>query len=202
MNHLFQQPVRLFLFAALMVAAATGHALPTISMNPVPAEKKITLTIDGLKESATILLQDEKGEVLLREITKEEEASFAKIINLSQLAAGNYFLRVKTSLKEVVQPFELTNSEAIIQTSKQKEFFTPIIKSSGDFVDISFFNGKAGNVEIAIFDQKGELVFQEALQNVVIVQKRYNVNNLRWGDYTFRLSTAEQSHLHPFSIAK
>jgi hypothetical protein len=202
MNHLFQQPVRLLLFAALMAAAATGHALPTISMNPVPAEKKITLTIDGLKECATILLQDENGEVLLREITKKEEASFAKIINLSQLAAGNYFLRVKTSLKEVVQPFELTNSEAIIQASKQKEFFAPIIKSSGDYVDISFFNSKAGNVEIAIFDQKGELVFQEALQNVVIVQKRYNVNNLRRGDYTFRVSTAEQSHFHPFSLAK
>ena len=198
MNTALKNLALLSLLAFTVSATAlTANAMPTISMNPVPAEKKVTLSIEGLKESATILLQDETGQVLLRENTKEE-ANFAKLINLTQLSAGNYYLRVKTSLKEVVQPIVLTETEAIVNTSKQREFFSPIIKTNGGYIDISFFNGKVGDVEVAILDKSGNAVFQETLQNVVIVQKRYNVNNLRWGNYTFRVSTPNQVHYHPF----
>lgn len=196
MKKFFQLSIMLL---GLSTVAVANTGFPSISLKHVPSEKKVTLSIDGLKENNTIILQDENGAVLLREETKGE-TSFAKLLNLSNLPAGNYYLRIKSSLKEVVQPITLTEEEAIINSDRQREFFAPVIKAQSGYLDISLFNNRVSDVEVTILDQKDNVVFTESLQNVVIVQKRYNLNQLHWGAYTVQLRTPEQVYQQQFSI--
>ncbi|MCB0568190.1 MAG: PPC domain-containing protein [Phaeodactylibacter sp.] len=196
MKKFFQLSVILL---SLAIPAMAGTGFPAINLKHVPSEKKVTLSIDGLKENTTIILQDDNGYTLMKEET-EGQASFAKLLNLDNLPAGNYYLRIQTSLKEVVQPIVLTEKEAIVNPSRQREFFAPVIKANGGYLDISLFNGRLSDVEVTILDQDDNVAFTETLQNVVIVQKRYNLNQLRWGTYTIQVRTPEKLYQQQFNV--
>lgn len=196
MKKFFQLSV---IILGLAGTAMANSGFPAIDLKPVPTEKKAALSLDGLKENTTVILQDEYGAVLLREETKGN-TTYAKLLNLGNLPAGNYYLRVVTSLKEVVQPIVLTEKEVVINPNRQREFFAPVIKAQDGRLDISLFNSRLSDVEITILDDRDNAAFSETLQNVVIVQKRYDLSQLRWGAYTVQVRTSEKLYQHQFYV--
>lgn len=196
MKKTIQLTIVLFTVASMAMA---NDALPSITLKNIPAEKKISLFIEGLNEEAKILLTDIDGQVLLSQETNGEK-EFAKVFNLNQLPRGEYFITVRTSLKEVVQPISLTGTEVLVNTEKKREFFTPVIRAEDDFVDVSLFNGRIGDVTINILDSNNEQVFQEKLENVLVVEKRYRLDKLPWGRYTIEVVTPSKSYRKPFEV--
>ena len=196
MKKTIQLTIVLFTVASMAMA---NDVLPSITLKNIPAEKKISLFIEGLNEEAKILLTDIDGQVLLSQETNGEK-EFAKVFNLNQLPRGEYFITVRTSLKEVVQPISLTGTEVLVNTEKKREFFTPVIRAEDDFVDVSLFNGRIGDVTINILDSNNEQVFQEKLENVLVVEKRYRLDKLPWGRYTIEVVTPSKSYRKPFEV--
>ena len=196
MKKTIQLTIVLFTVASMAMA---NDALPSITLKNIPAEKKISLFIEGLNEEAKILLTDIDGQVLLSQETNGEK-EFARVFNLNQLPRGEYFITVRTSLKEVVQPISLTGTEVLVNTEKKREFFTPVIRAEDDFVDVSLFNGRIGDVTINILDSNNEQVFQEKLENVLVVEKRYRLDKLPWGRYTIEVVTPSKSYRKPFEV--
>lgn len=196
MKKTIQLTIVLFTVASMAMA---NDVLPSITLKNIPAEKKISLFIEGLNEEAKILLTDIDGQVLLSQETNGEK-EFARVFNLNQLPRGEYFITVRTSLKEVVQPISLTGTEVLVNTEKKREFFTPVIRAEDDFVDVSLFNGRIGDVTINILDSNNEQVFQEKLENVLVVEKRYRLDKLPWGRYTIEVVTPSKSYRKPFEV--
>lgn len=197
---------KIILLAALVLAitsvAMANHYLPAITLKNIPAEKKFSLSIEGLNESenVAIVLTDINGQVLLREEAKGGK-QFAKIFNLNQLPAGEYFISIRTSLQETVQPISLTQAEVLVDTGKRKEFFSPVIKvANSDHVDVSLFNGRLADVKVNILDYQNRPVFQEKLENVLLVQKRYRLDKLPWGQYTIEVVTPTHTYSKSFNI--
>ena len=196
MKKTIQLTIVLFTVASMAMA---NDVLPSITLKNIPAEKKISLFIEGLNEEAKILLTDIDGQVLLSQETNGEK-EFARVFNLNQLPRGEYFITVRTSLKEVVQPISLTGTEVLVNTEKKREFFTPVIRAEDDFVDVSLFNGRIGDVTVNILDSNNEQVFQEKLENVLVVEKRYRLDKLPWGRYTIEVVTPSKSYRKPFEV--
>ena len=196
MKKTIQLTIVLFTVASMAMA---NDVLPSITLKNIPAEKKISLFIEGLNEEAKILLTDIDGQVLLSQETNGEK-EFARVFNLNQLPRGEYFITVRTSLKEVVQPISLTGTEVLVNTEKKREFFTPVIRAEDDYVDVSLFNGRIGDVTVNILDSNNEQVFQEKLENVLVVEKRYRLDKLPWGRYTIEVVTPSKSYRKPFEV--
>ncbi|MCB0589095.1 MAG: hypothetical protein KDD06_27650, partial [Phaeodactylibacter sp.] len=76
----------------------------------------------------------------------------------------------------------------------------PVIRAEDDFVDVSLFNGRIGDVTINILDSNNEQVFQEKLENVLVVEKRYRLDKLPWGRYTIEVVTPSKSYRKPFEV--
>lgn len=188
----------ILLLSVTSVVAATDY-LPSITLKNIPAEKKFSLSIDGLKETAEIILTDIDGQVLLSQDTEGKKA-FAKVFNLGELPSGDYFLTVRTSLRETVQPIALTKTEVLVYPERKREFYSPVIRVEKQHVDVSLFNGRIGNVTVNILDNNNAQVFQEKLENVLVVEKRYNLNQLPWGRYTIEVVTESNTYYKAFSV--
>ena len=196
MKKIIQLTILLLSVTSMMAA---NDNLPSITLKNIPAEKKFSLSIDGLKETAEIILTDIDGQVLLSQDTEGKKA-FAKVFNLSELPSGDYFLTVRTSLRETVQPIALTKTEVLVYPERKREFYSPVIRVEKQHVDVSLFNGRIGNVTVNILDNNNERVFQEKLENVLVVEKRYNLNQLPWGRYTIEVVTGSNTYYKAFSV--
>ena len=150
-------------------------------------------------KTAEIILTDIDGQVLLSQDTEGKKA-FAKVFNLSELPSGDYFLTVRTSLRETVQPIALTKTEVLVYPERKREFYSPVIRVEKQHVDVSLFNGRIGNVTVNILDNNNAQVFQEKLENVLVVEKRYNLNQLPWGRYTIEVVTESNTYYKAFSV--
>lgn len=186
---------------ALLIAtvAVFGASAPEVTFMPIPAEKKFSMTINDLREPAKIKLQDESGIILLQEQAKTT-GNYSKVYNLSNLPNGTYFMSIRTSTKETVQPVKLTTRGVEVDKSKRKDFFSPVIRSTEDHVDVSLYNGKIADVNVSILDAGQNVVFEESLENVILVQKRYSTKKLMWGSYTMVIETANDVYRSEFQV--
>lgn len=196
MKKIIQLTIVLFAVTSMSMA---NNLLPSITLKNIPAERKFSLSIEGLTEKAEITLSDIDGQVLLSQKT-EGQKEFAKVFNLNQLPSGDYFLTVATSLRETVQPITLTETEVLVDYNKKREFFSPVIQVKGEHIDVSMFNGRIGNVTINILDHNNEPVFQEKLENVLVVEKRYNLDQLHWGRYSIEVITPSKTYNKAFQV--
>jgi hypothetical protein len=172
---------------------------PEVSFMPIPAEKKFSLSINNLNEEANIRLQDEEGVILLEEQV-QEKGSYSKIYNLNNLPEGTYYMSIRTQTKETVQPIKLTEQGVDVDANKRKNFFSPVIRSTNDHVDISLYNGKIADVKVSILDAGRDVVYEESLENVLLVQKRYSTKKLKWGNYIMLVQTPNDVYQHEFEV--
>ena len=191
----------LLLFAAGNLLASTAEKLPQINFSPIPAEQKFSLTINNLKEAASITLHDGANGAILLTATAPKGQNFAKIFNLSQLPVGDYYVKITTSLQRTVQPIQLTKHGVIVDHANTKKSFAPVFRiADGKHVDISYFTGKITEVKVAIFDDNGKEVFSEDLENVYLVEKRYSLKQLLWGKYSIQVRTADEVYARTFEL--
>ena len=189
----------LFLAQAAMVSAT--DYMPFIKIATIPAEKKFSLTISTLKEDAQITLRDgQTGAVLIQE-DAEAGVTFAKMFNLVNLPEGAYYVSVSTSMQESVQPLTLTEYGVEADPSKIRKFYAPIFKvQDNKFVDVSYFAGKIDDVIVSIFNNNGATVYKERLDNVLLVEKRYDLKTLPWGRYTIQVETDNNVYVKEFDV--
>lgn len=199
-NPMTMKKLAITMAAVLFTAMNTWAAdLPKVSFSTIPTEPKFSMTINGLKEDASIALRDTEGIILLEEQT-EGKGNYSKVYNLSNLPEGTYYMSIKTSLKKTVQPIKLTAYGVEIDTGRRKEFYAPIIRAQEGQVDVSLYNGTAADVQITIFGNGQEVIYEEKLENVVLVEKRYSTERLPRGQYNFVINTPENIYNETFRV--
>ncbi len=189
------------LFLAQAAAVSATDYMPFIKIATIPSEKKFSLTVTNLKEDAAITLRDGQTGAILIQKSAEAGVTFAKIFNLANLPTGPYYVSVKTSMQESVQPLNLTEYGVEADPSKIRKFYAPVIKvHDKKYVDVSYFAGKIDDVIVSIFDNNGATVFKERLDNVLLVEKRYDLKTLPWGRYTVQVETANDVYVKEFDV--
>lgn len=190
----------IFMMSAATAALATDY-LPFIKVSAIPSEKKFALTITNLKESAEISLRDGETGALLATEEAAAKKTFAKVFNLDNLETGMYYVSVKTSMQEIVQPITLTKYGVEADPNKVRKFYAPIFKVHGNqYVDVSYFAGKLDDVVVTIFNNNGSTVYRERLDNVLLVEKRYDLKTLPWGRYTIQVETEANVYTKDFDV--
>jgi len=190
----------IFMMSAANAALATDY-MPFIKVSAIPSEKKFALTITNLKESAEISLRDGATGALLVSEEAPAKKTFAKVFNLDNLETGMYYVSVKTSMQEIVQPVTLTKYGVEADPNKVRKFYAPIFKvHSNQYVDVSYFAGKLDDVIVTIFNNNGSTVYRERLDNVLLVEKRYDLKSLPWGRYTIQVETEANVYTRDFDV--
>jgi hypothetical protein len=182
----------------LFVSAVVSAANPIVTIVPTGYAKKVRVTIDQLSTPATVWVVGADDVVLLEEKTTGEK--FAKLFNLENLPAGEYKIIINTDRKEIIQPLTLTTSNVAVNEAKREEYFAPFIKVREGFVDVSLLNNRLTDVQVAFLDEQGGILFEENLDNVLKVEKRYRLSDLNKGSYTVRVSTPHKDYYHAVAV--
>jgi hypothetical protein len=176
-----------------MSLAAYDGSFPFIVINKIGAEKKISLIMRDLKSPTTYRLGNNTQGTLLEETI--DDAEFAKVFNLQALEDGAYTFSVLTGVREVEQNFVIKGDELTLNPVERKEFYVPTILQKDDHVDLAMFSNELTKLQIEIQDENGNKVFNEELNNVVKVEKRFNLSKLAKGQYTFIVSTPNKTYM-------
>ena len=187
----------LILSVVLFVSAVAFASTPIVTITPGNA-KKVSVVVEQLASPATVWLVNANGTILLEEKTTSEK--FARVFNLELLPAGEYKVVVNTERKEIVQPLTLQQNAVVVKETRREEHFAPFIRIREGAIDVMLLNNRLTNVSVAILDEQGGTVFQENMENVLKVEKRYTLNDLSKGNYTVRVSTPRKDYYHAVAV--
>lgn len=179
-------------------AVASATTTPIVTIAQAGYAKKVSVVLEQLVAPATIWVVDADGILLLEE--KTEGTKFAKVFNLENLPEGSYKVIVTTDRKEIIQPIVLDASTLAINTATREEYFAPFIRVREDAIDVMYLNNRLSDVSVAILDEQGAIVYEEAIENVLKVEKRYKTSDLSKGNYTLRVSTPRKDYYHTVAV--
>jgi hypothetical protein len=191
----------LFLTIAMCSPASMGAVgvvgFPTVRIDGIPTEKKLSVVISELKESHTIKLTDLSAMVLM-EVETGANTKFAKLLNLTSLPDGTYHIVVEGSQRKMVQPIVLSKTGVSIDDYRKRIYYKPYVNITDTFIDVSLYNGRIATVSIAILNKYDEVVYEETLENIITVQRRYDMEDLPFGKYTIKVATQDDTYSQTF----
>jgi len=185
----------LFAIAALIFsisAMSANEAATTVTIEKFGYEKKISVIAEQLLTTATVKVTT-AGYVTLQTETSTD-GRFAKVFNLEQLAAGNYKIIVTMGHREIEQPFTIQSEELAMNPDERVEYFIPTFNVKEDALDLMMLNNRLTNVDLTIMDTNGKTIFQDTMKNVIKVERRYDLHNLRNGRYLVEVKTPYKTY--------
>lgn len=182
----------------LFVSAVASAANPIVTIEKTADAKKVSVVIEKLSATATVWVVNEDGVVLLEE--KSVGTKFAKIFNLEYLPAGNYKVIITTDRKEIVQPLTLNGADLAFNVSAREEFYAPFFNVKDDMIDLSLLNNRLVDVNVAIVNTDGAVVYEENFNDVLKVEKRYRLSDLGKGNYMVQVTTPHKSYYQAVAV--
>lgn len=175
-----------------VVTMSANEVVPTVNIDKVGYEKKISVIVENLLTTATVQITTDNGTVLEKETSKD--GRFAKIFNLEQLATGDYSVVITMGHKEIEQPFTIKKDELIVKHNERDEYFIPTVNINEAALDVMMLNNRLTDVDLTILDTNGKTIFQDTMKNVIKVERRYDLNSLRNGRYMVEVKTPRKTY--------
>ncbi len=169
-----------------------------VDIKAIPGTQKVSVSMEGLKGETMIQLKDENEVLLLQQVTSDP--AVLKVLDLSALFEGKYDLLLTTGNREIVQPIFMEENNVTAPKEGRKVYFSPVVNVAGSKVDVSWFNGKIADMKVRITDLNGSIIYSEDINNVVKVEKRYNLEKVLRGDYVIVIDTPRKTYYENVSI--
>lgn len=187
--------------ATLLISAATLSAkdfAPNVMIEKVGYDKRISVIIDHLSGPATVQITTAEGFSLQEE--KSKAGRFAKIFNVEQLELGTYKIVITFNFKEIEQPFLIEQEGLELNVNERNEYYVPVLNVKDESLDVMMLNNRLTNIDLSIMDTNGQTIFQDNMQNVIKVERRYDLNQLRQGRYMVRVKTPHKTYYHDIVV--
>ena len=143
---------------------------------------------------------DKNGVRLVSEEISAEAKPAMKVFNLKNLPAGSYSVVVAMDNKETIQPITITEEDIFIEEGLRQVYLVPTIKVGDKYVDVSWLNSRISDLSFEIMSPEGTTIFEDELNNVFKVERRYNIEQLRKGEYTMIVSTPYKAHYRKLEV--
>lgn len=198
MTNLKMLIIGLFISVASLSYATTGNTQLKVDIKAIPGTQKVSVSLQGLLGETVIQLKDENEVLLLQQVTTDPV--YRKVMDLSALVEGQYDFLLTTGNKEIIQPVAIENGKIEVFDGQRKVYFSPVVNVTGSSVDVTWFNGKIADMKVKITDLNGSIIYSEDINNVVKVEKRYNLSKVLRGDYIIVMETPRKTYYENVKI--
>lgn len=171
------------LFGVLQISA-TEKVKPVNDGNT--SAKTIRLSASLLQQFSKMTIVDGLGVVLYTK-TLDNSSEIGKQINFSKLPAGDYFLEMDSAIKQVIIPLQVSEQEAVLKFESKTEFYKPFVKLSGTSLLLMNFNPEKSPVTVSIYDELGQLLFEETVTDSIELKRSYNFSKVKSGSYSLQV---------------
>jgi len=175
-----------------------GNLAPTVTIEKVGYEPKVSVILENLLTPATVQITTQRDVVLEEETSQHDR--FAKIFNLEKLKKGEYKVIVIVGQREIEQPFSIADDGLQINANLRREFFQPTVNVKEETLSLMMFSQQLTDIELEIKDANGRTVFEDKMPNVIRVERLYDLNNLRNGEYMLAVKTPRKTYYRDFEV--
>ena len=146
----------------LIIALLTGSITmanvndPGIKVNLIES-KLMRLTVSGVSDAFEISVKDSYWVLLHKENMQCDNNS--KKYDLANLPNGNYFMEIESKTKIKIIPFKVSSNSVELDNSDEIIHFKPTIRKMDDIVYISMLALNKEKLEILLYDQDHNLLF-------------------------------------------
>lgn len=148
----------------------------------------------------SITIEDDAGTVLLRKQFRNT-TDLRKKINMKNLPAGNYSLKVEEENKTVVLPLAIKEGK-LWYSGEKRTYFKPMVNMINNRLLFNQLSLHGLPYLIRIDNNDGECVFTGKYGNDVVNQKIFNVENISKGKYTITMTNDEVTYKEKFSLGQ
>lgn len=151
-----------------------------VSVRQIQSEQKkaiIRITNVSSDEPAVLRIKDTQGYVLHREVISQSEA-YAKKYDFSNLPSGDYLVELSTSDGIIKESFELEAGRT------NPRYFKPAVQVEPGLIKVAFINRISSPVSLKLYDERGEVLYEETVPSQEKFAKGLNISKLNAGQYS------------------
>ena len=195
----------LMMFVSLNATVFAGDISdePVLTLKPLSQDSKMVLTVRNLKNTRTqIIIKDAYSERVFSKYVNEKDV-YMELFNFSRLNKGEYTFYIFSGNTALSQKFELgANGSIKVSEESVTEVITPDIRLRDGKVEVRLANRLKEAVSVSIYDEKGNLVHEEAGSDKDSYGKSFNLSRLSGGQFTFRVQAGEKSFEKIVAVSK
>ncbi|MEM9142370.1 MAG: T9SS type A sorting domain-containing protein [Bacteroidota bacterium] len=176
---------------ALMLVTVTGMAKePKLSVFSDDNAKALVFEWNTQNQNTSIKIMDVKGNIIFSEFVKDTDF-YNKRFDLKSLEDGDYFLKAENALRSIVYGISIDDEIRILE---KKENVKPTFRKVGDNVFLNYLNLDGEQVNIKVWDNRNNLLFEETVKDEMIIEKAFNFNSAPKNSYTIVVSDTNGSY--------
>ena len=186
----------LALLALVLTISASATKIPEMKITPLDDSKALFSVVTDPDESSEISIFDEAGNVVYFK-ESEKSTGVSLVFNLSELENGIYTFKVKTGSASAMREVEIHNGK--VEVKELKAELDPYFSLDGDLLKVLYLNYGGENMNLHIY-KGNELIFELNLGNQFVVQKGFNISELKNG--AFDIVLAGNNQVYNYRIAR
>lgn len=186
----------LALLALVLTINASATKIPEMKITPLDDSKALFSVVTDPDESSEISIFDEAGNVVYFK-ESEKSTGVSLVFNLSELENGIYTFKVKTGNASALREVEIHNGK--VEVKELKAQLDPYFSLDGDLLKVLYLNYGSENMNLHIY-KGNELIFELNLGNQFVVQKGFNISELKSGGFDIVL--AGNNQVYNYRIAR
>ena len=179
-------------FIAVTFSLVASFAGNTPSVSSIEGQSLIIDTKDWKSNSVSVEIRDNKGDLIFED---SFTAQTRKKLNLKRLPKGEYTLVMSSEMKETRQVFTLGENETIV-LSEMTTTYKPVININDQYVDLNYM-APDNTTSISIYGYNDE-IFTMSIEDQKSISKRFDIQRLPAGTYTFNVSSNHESYSKVF----
>ncbi len=167
--------------------------------NPVLNNEGKTFTLDFSDWKSPEIYVDiinNDGDIVYNEELNSKVNTYRKY-DFSKIPTGEYRIVLRDELKKVVYNFEVNRNEVSI--SEPIIRYSPVVTVEDKHIDLNML-ALGEDVKVTITDNNGETLYEKTEQNVLSLNKRFNLDKLESGNYRIIISSDNEWFSHEVKI--
>lgn len=183
-------------FAMVAKASDNDNGIKVTVINT----KLIDLKLQNFDGDLVISVKDITGQVLYSENYKGSK--FSKKYDIKTLPTGDYFFEIEGQTKIKLMPFTVSSNEVKFNNEIEAVYFKPIVRRKNDLVYISKIALKNETLNVVLFDDNENVLYNEKISGSTTIGKTLNVKELETGSYKLVLSSDNRVFTEQIKIEK
>jgi hypothetical protein len=152
----------------------------------VASSNKFILKLDNLIENTNLVIKEVGGAVVYSEVIEKSAGNYNKIFDLSKFADGNYVIEFEVSIQITSFEFSIVNGKFTSSDMRKSVVFKPILTERNKRIYLSKYNPENSLLNVYIYNNKNELVFQETLGGKEDLGRIYDFSKVQ-GKFTISM---------------
>jgi hypothetical protein len=177
-----------------MLAAMISYASEPSTFEKKNEIKTTTLSIHSVKLGQQLIIKDDNGLVLYRELIKQS-GTYNKGFDLTALPNGNYYFELDKDVEIRVIPFKVYLNTVEFLKEKETTFFKPVVRFKDNKILLSRLSLDYKPLEVNIYyegyssSSSYELIHTEKFKDTKIVERVYALDKSKKGMYKVVVKT-------------